>query len=286
MKKGLAAVGATTVFGVACASAAARIVCVMTSSEQLSQNGYALLERVMSPGLVDALHARVEELFELEGVRAGEEFRQEPEADRLANLVDKGEIFRRILLDRRVIPFVESVLGPGFKLSSVNVRRARPHGAEGQPLHVDMGMLPDEQGPCGCNTIWMLTAFTKDNGSIRIVPGSHLSGRRPQDALDDPHAPHPDQTVVEAPAGSVLIFNTHAWHAGMPNRTDRPRTALNVFFCRRDKPQQLWQKKWLSPETQASLSPELRALLALDDPENDRLSADPEETSGFMKAAR
>lgn len=257
----------------------------MSPAEQLAQRGFTLLERLIPDEQVAALHARVEELFLEEGERAGWEFRREPEADRLANLVDKGELFHRTLLHPDIVPLVESVLGPGYKLGSLNARRARPHGVEGQPLHVDMGMLPDEQGPCGCNTIWMLTPFTADNGSIRIVPGTHLSGKRPQEVLDDPHAPHPHEVIVQAPAGRVLVFNTHAWHAGMPNRTGRPRTALNVFYCRRDKPQQLWQKKWISAEVQAGLRPQLRAVLALDDPENDRLSADPREISGFMKAA-
>ena len=239
----------------------------------------------MDRELIGALHERVDDLFREEGDRAGWEFRQEPEADRLANLVDKGAVFHQTLLNPRVAPLVESVVGPRFKLSSLNARRARPHGREGQPLHVDMGMVPDEHGPRGCNTIWMLTPFTPNNGTIRLVPGSHLSGRRPQDVLDDPHAPHPGEVCIEAAEGSVLVFNVHAWHAGMPNRTDSPRTALNVFFCRRDQPQQLWQKKWVSEAVQTALSPELRELLALDDRDNDRLSSAPAEISGFMKAA-
>jgi hypothetical protein len=58
---------------------------------------------------------------------------------------------------------------------------------------------------------------------------------------------------------------------------------MHAFFCRRDKPQQQYQKALLSPEVQASLVPALRDLLALDDEENDRLSAAPAERSGFMK---
>nr|MBA2602824.1 phytanoyl-CoA dioxygenase family protein [Acidobacteriota bacterium] len=39
----------------------------------------------------------------------------------------------------------------------------------------------------------------------------------------------------------------------------------------------------LRPEVQASLSPDLRAILALDDPLNDEISANVEVRSGFMK---
>ena len=64
--------------------------------------------------------------------------------------------------------------------------------------------------------------------------------------------------------------------------TARPRLALHAFYCRWDKPQQQYQKALLRPETQAALSPPARALLALDDPDNDVMSAQGGQ-SGFMK---
>ncbi len=69
-------------------------------------------------------------------------------------------------------------------------------------------------------------------------------------------------------------MNAHLWHGGTANRTAAPRLAMHAFYCRRDKPQQQYQKKLLRPEVQAALSPELRELLALDDPLNDELSAE------------
>jgi len=79
------------------------------------------------------------------------------------------------------------------------------------------------------------------------------------------------------------VVNAHVWHAGTVNRTDRPRTALHAFYCRRDKPQQQYQKRLLGPEVQQSLSAELRFLLALDDVLNDELSATVAVRSGFLK---
>jgi ectoine hydroxylase-related dioxygenase (phytanoyl-CoA dioxygenase family) len=78
-------------------------------------------------------------------------------------------------------------------------------------------------------------------------------------------------------------MNAHLWHGGTANRTDRPRLAMHSFYCRRDLPQQQYQKKLLRPETQLRLSPELRHLLALDDPLNDELSSRFSGRSGFMK---
>jgi hypothetical protein len=58
---------------------------------------------------------------------------------------------------------------------------------------------------------------------------------------------------------------------------------MHAFYCRRDKPQQQYQKQLLRPEVQAGLSRELRDILALDDPLNDELSANVVVRSGFMK---
>jgi ectoine hydroxylase-related dioxygenase (phytanoyl-CoA dioxygenase family) len=96
-------------------------------------------------------------------------------------------------------------------------------------------------------------------------------------------APHPDEVLVLGRAGSIAVMNAHTWHGGTANRTDRPRLAMHAFYCRRDKPQQQYQKQLLDPEVQAGLTPELRALLAIDDPLNDELSATATVRSGFMK---
>jgi hypothetical protein len=58
---------------------------------------------------------------------------------------------------------------------------------------------------------------------------------------------------------------------------------VHAFYCRRDKPQQQFQKQLLDAELQTSLSSNLRQLLALDDPINDEISAAPTTRSGFLK---
>ena len=257
----------------------------MTPAQRLhlDEHGYVLLEAFMGATLLAELRERLKALYDDEGDRAGHEFRQEPHAQRLANLVNKGGVFGRAIAMPALLDGVRHVLGPDIKLSSLNARSADPHSADGQPLHVDMAALPDDRGFWVCNTIWLIDDFTPDNGATRVVPGSHRWGRRPQDVLADPMAPHPDEVLVLGSAGSVVIMNSHLWHGGTANRTAKPRMAMHAFFCRRDKPQQQYQKALLSPEVQAWLSPELRDLLALDDVENDRLSAAAVERSGFMK---
>jgi ectoine hydroxylase-related dioxygenase (phytanoyl-CoA dioxygenase family) len=257
----------------------------MTDQERqrLDRDGYVLLEDAMGPDLLRDLRAAIHAQFDTEGDDAGREFKTEANAQRLANLVNKGEVFRRAILLPRMIEGVRHVLGADAKLSSLNARSADPHSDEGQPLHVDMSAIPDERGYWVCNTVWLLDDFTPENGATRVVPGSHRWRQRPQDVLADPMAPHPDEVLVLGPAGSIAVMNAHTWHGGTANRTDRPRLAMHAFYCRRDKPQQQYQKRLLDAGVQAGLTPELRALLALDDPLNDELSATVTVRSGFMK---
>jgi ectoine hydroxylase-related dioxygenase (phytanoyl-CoA dioxygenase family) len=251
---------------------------------QLDEFGYVILEHVLPHALLDRLRDSAERLWEAEGENAGSEFRKEPHARRLANLVDKDEVFREVIGNARVLELVKHVIGDRVKLSSLNARSAEPFSPDPQPLHVDAGAIADERGYWVCNTIWLLDDFTKDNGATRIVPGSHRWRQVPQQVLEDAMAPHPDEVLLTAPAGTIIVMNTHAWHGGTANRTDRPRRALHGFYTRWDKPQQQYQKKLLRPETQARLSRELRELLALDDRFNDELCARETGMSGFLKA--
>ncbi len=257
----------------------------MTAEEkrQLDQQGYFVLDHFMSAELLEGLRDRTEELFELEGENAGSEFRKEENCRRLANMVDKGPLFREMIVMPRILDGVEAVIGPEYKLGSLNARSANPNSASDQPLHSDMGLVADDKGYAVCNTIWMLDDFTPENGATRCVPGTHHLRKLSQNVIADIFVPHPDEILVTGKAGTVVVMNAHMWHGGTANRTGAPRRALHAFYCRRDKPQQQYQKVLLRPETQAELTPLMRKVLALDDPLNDELSSSMERLSGFLR---
>ncbi|MEO2013557.1 MAG: phytanoyl-CoA dioxygenase family protein [Fuerstiella sp.] len=251
-------------------------------SKQLDEHGYVVLPDAIDRGLLDELNGRIDELFATEGDAAGAEFKQEHGCRRLANLVNKGDVFARVITSASVLPYVAHVLGD-YKLSSLNVRSVDPCSDIRQPLHADMGAIPDERGFWVCNVVWMLQDITPENGPMRVIPGTHLKKQLPQNVLADPAADHPDQVMVTGNAGTIVVMNAHLWHGGMENLSTSPRRALHAFYCRRDKPQQQYQKQLVDEDVQSRLTPELRVLLALDDPENDRISKNVTTTSGFMK---
>ena len=262
---------------------APRLAMTMLSAadrRQVDELGYLVLSDFVPATMLEEMRERVEALWAEEGDDAGTEFRLEPGTRRLANLVDKGDVFARMIVMPGILECVEAVIGSDYKLSSLNARSTNPHNTEAQPWHVDAGAIADERGYWVCNTIWMLDDFTSDNGATRMIPRSHTWRRLPapgnRDAL-------PDEQLVTGGAGTVVVMNTHMWHAGTGNRTERCRRALHGFYTRGDKPQQQYQKALLRAQTIGALSPAQRKVLALDDPENDQLSSETTRMSGFLK---
>jgi len=247
---------------------------------QLDELGYLVLPGLVPAPMLVELRERVEALWEAEGEKSGSEFRLEPGTRRLANLVDKGEIFARLIVLPEILDCMARVIGPAFKLSSFNARSTNPHNDDAQPWHADAAAVADEHGYWVCNSIWMLDDFTPENGATRMIPRSHTWGRLPEPGLKDSL---PGGELVCGRAGTVVIMNTHMWHGGTANRTDRCRRALHGFYTRNDKPQQQYQKALLREETVRGLNALQRKVLALDDPENDRLSAQTTRMSGFLK---
>ena len=234
----------------------------------LDTQGYLVLGQVLTGEQVRRIGDRLDALMREEGDQAGAELLDSPYirhpkeagADRLADLVNKGDVFDVFYTHPRVLAAFSRVLGREMKLSSLNYRAATP-GAGEQKLHVDWHEPVAPGDYMVCNSIWLLDDFSRANGATRVVPGTHLAGRLPQDVLADPASPHPDEVLLEAPAGTVAVFNSHVWHGGTRNTTDRHRRAVHSYFCRRDQPQQVDQRRYVRPETRARLSPAALTLL-------------------------
>ena len=229
--------------------------------EQLDRDGYLPLSGLLTSAQVAAFNDRLAELLAAEGENAGKEVHQEAGTDRLSNLVEKApDLFAPCYTHPRLLAGIAHVLNGNLKLSSLNARAALP-GQGLQGLHADWGKAVAPGDYAVCNSIWLLDDFTDENGATRVVPGSHRSGKMPGDVMTNVSEPHPDEVKIIAPAGTVVIFNSHTWHGGTRNVTDKPRRALHSYFCRRDQAQQLDQRKHLRPETVAGLSPAARAVL-------------------------
>jgi ectoine hydroxylase-related dioxygenase (phytanoyl-CoA dioxygenase family) len=78
-----------------------------------------------------------------------------------------------------------------------------------------------------CN--WLLTDYTRDNGALAVVPGSHLRHHRPNvfqlEGVDE-------AIPVEAPAGSAVVFHGNLWHGAFPRKNPGLRLGLSTYYSR------------------------------------------------------
>lgn len=204
--------------------------------KQLDEAGFVLLRDVLTREQVASFNARLDELLEEEGEQAGIEMHQEAGTERLARLINKDSRFNVCFTNPRVLAAVRHVLG-NFRLCDVVSRFALP-GQGAQSLHADAG-APEVPGAyIICNTFWLLDDFTPENGPTRVVPGTHKTQATPNPDVftseTDGLLHHPDEIQVLAPAGTVVIFNSHMLHGGTLNRTSMRRRAISSFFSRRD----------------------------------------------------
>ncbi|EST27153.1 phytanoyl-CoA dioxygenase family protein [Streptomyces roseochromogenus] len=227
---------------------------------QLDVRGFVILEGFLTLCEVQALRDRLAELLVMEGEKAGTEVNKEPGTDRVSDLVNKGHVFEKCFTHPVLLAGVQRVLGE-FKLSSLSSRQPLPHEGQ-QPLHADWrGPAPQAGDFQVFNSIWLLDDFTCENGATRVVPGSHLWRKAPSAVMADPVDTHPAETLIVAPAGSLIMFNGHLWHGGTTNKSGEPRQALHAYFTRRSNPQQLDQATFIRNDTLARLSVAARFLL-------------------------
>lgn len=186
----------------------------------------------------------------------------------LWNLVNKGQIFRDVVMKDVTRQLMTHLLGEGNLLSSFTCHIAGPGGVC-QALHRDSGMAPDSTPyPIVANIMWLLDDFTDENGATRVVPGSHRFDTGPDaDSADPNWSPSQrsdidiETVAAEGPAGSAFVFDGRLWHGTGANRTDTPRRGILSYHCRGWVRQQENFTLSLAPDVMGQCSDELLRVL-------------------------
>lgn len=152
------------------------------------------------------------------------------------NVLPDDSVFQEVVLNPTVLALGRYLCGNSAVLSDVLFAIKQKDATLTHPLHTDQHGTPPPLPPYAqvANVTWAMTEYTRENGPLAIVPGSHLKARYPLpeegDFLRDDA---PVKAVpVEAAAGSLIAWHGATWHGSYPREAAGLRLSLIVAFTR------------------------------------------------------
>lgn len=224
---------------------------VETAVEELCNGqGYLLLEDFFPRELVAEAREQIYRCVEDEPARTSHFYGDEVNAAqaRVWNLPAKGQVFRDLCADERMLALMRPILGDDLMLSSFAANVLHP-GAQAQEPHVDYpywDLHARNRWPRALNASYHLAVesvipldeFTVENGATAIVPGSQKLARWPDAAEFGAR-----QVRVTMLPGTLLLFPALLWHAGQTNRSGASRAALlGSYTIKSIKPIEDWSR--------------------------------------------
>jgi ectoine hydroxylase-related dioxygenase (phytanoyl-CoA dioxygenase family) len=164
------------------------------------------------------------------------------------SLVNKGAMFLGLIdhdpTSVQAGPVIERLLdealGHGWNhfslLANISYPRCHP-----QPMHMDQTFVAPfhpVEAPVLVNVMYVLQDVDERNGGTLLVPGTH----RPNGTDGELFGPIPRPINLEAPAGTILVFDGRLLHGGAVNHTDHHRYVLTNSCV---KPWIRQQESWL-----------------------------------------
>ena len=236
---------------------------------QLQSDGYCIIPDVLSRERVAQVRAALiwaAGESERRGVSTHLAIDPNDRNVRVFHLLELHAEFRDLIVHPLAMDLVAALLGKDVLVSNFTANIALP-GSRSMKEHSDQSIVVPEPwfDPWAMNVIWCLDDVYAANGATLFLPGSH----RYQRAAEVGQDPVARMQPFEAKAGSVIAMDGRMWHTPGANVTADSERAL-LFACHSRsfiRPQRNWNAA-LSPATQSSVSPQLRALLGLDDSAN------------------
>jgi ectoine hydroxylase-related dioxygenase (phytanoyl-CoA dioxygenase family) len=205
--------------------------------ESLERDGYLLVPSLLDEDVLAPMRARLDELV----YQTLQTWDANPDQD----VQERGAVSATLALsDPDFSPLREhpvlaevaaAMLGPDWHLGGLGLRAPLP-GCGHQGLHPDYFPGQQTHGPWrSLSAMWCISAFTPENGPLRVIPGSHRVARSPIDdlAYGSEMGPHPAEVKLVAPTGSLIVFNNaDLWHSGTFNYSRAPRLAVTAALLR------------------------------------------------------
>ena len=219
------------------------------------QNGATIIRNVLSREECERIVTRVDEIFAepyFMQMRNVKDTRQDDKVPIVVHRLFECDLtFRDLLVREPIISIAESVLGEhchciaqGCILNRKDLGINRFHVDDGIEFPITPEMErhdPSLRMPVLRMSVQIALTDQDDvkYGPSQFVPGSHYSGRQP----NDPEFPtfegkKPISLLMKA--GGLYLLNGQTWHRGAPNQTDRVRYLFHQVYGQRFVAQRFW----------------------------------------------
>ena len=227
------------------------------SASEVARRGFAIIPDALGAGEVERLIEVLDRLI-AEDLRHPDPRRRND--DWMAfNGALRDDAIADVVTHPNLLPHVEAILGPTCIMYACVSSSMPPNGTNfSMRVHVDSPRVIPSY-PTNVGVMLALTDYTEENGATRFLPGSFEQFEPPTTEEFDR-----DAEMVFPRAGSAVVFNARTWHTGGVNRTNEPRHAVTVNYCRAYMRQSFDFVRMVPPERVPSLSPALRRVLGFD----------------------
>ena len=241
-------------------------------TQHLDDQGYLVLKNIsFLKKNVDTISKISEKLISEEGDKGGWEGKEkyfkpgkkfEEGADRLGGLINKHNLFLKVINIPELILAAHHVIKDEIKVCGFNLRSPKK-GYGQQGIHMDGFARKDINEPFSGVVIFIyLDDSYVENGALRVIPATHKKLGWPDDYIDI-HEKHPDEVRVEVNKGDVVIANLNLWHAGAININGKQRKSIMLNIKNRSYGQLLNYKTYLNKDFIDTLTDEEKYLLAV-----------------------
>ena len=162
-----------------------------------------------------------------------------PFGQNFSYLLFEDDVFQQAIVNPVVLALVTHLLGENAILSNC-LAFIKGRGETDLALHSDNVYIPAPFPVHAqvCNATWLLTDYTKENGALCFVPGSHQYARHP-----NPGEGIEERVAIEAPTGSLAFWHGHTWHGAFARKGSGMRMNLiNAFMRMYMRPQEPYRE--------------------------------------------
>lgn len=197
--------------------------------EEIQVLGYSVLEDVMSGAEAGDTHDQLVELWKKQEAEFGRErLLQLGEHGTHRGLLCEDDRYLRMASNPRILAIIHRVVGETAILNLQNASAAFPHVEHFQSaFHRDFAKDFVATKPLSVNAFWCVDDFNQKSGATQVVPFSHAAPMLPSEVYIAKHS-----VTVEAPAGSVIFWDSLLLHRTGYNSSDRPRFGINHMYTR------------------------------------------------------